>query len=361
MNSINGQPDSYRAERSPSRSAALPFSAKGKEGDMSNQELPDPIVPPEVDLRDFAFMPLDVVRLRDSGLTAKASGDEFRAAVLLWCASWHQKPAASLPDDDQELANLCGYGRAPKEWKKIRAGALHGWMKCSDGRLYHPIVGEKACDAWASKLAQRARTEAARKAREEARQKQQQAMSQPLSQTPEASVTDDVTASKGQGQGQGQGQGDSVERGGARGGDPEAPLAPPSATPTPKASTACRLPKDWQLPKAWGEWALSERPDWTADKVRKVAEAFRDHWLSKGGADARKADWLATWRNWVRREQSAPSRGASVLPMTPGAAAKLAAARTIFGTEIEGSGHASTGRVIDITPTAGALGCENFF
>lgn len=160
-----------------------------------------PLVSAEVDLRDFAFMPLDVVRLRDSGLTAKATGDEFRAAVLLWCASWHQVPAASLPNDDAELANLCGYGRAMREWKRVRDGALRGWVLCSDGRLYHPIIAEKARDAWQSKLAQRARTEAARKAREAARQSK----SQTLSQTQKGSVTDIVTASKGQGQGQGQG------------------------------------------------------------------------------------------------------------------------------------------------------------
>ena len=85
-----------------------------------------PLVSAEVDLRDFSFMPLDVVRLRDSGLTAKATGDEFRAAVLLWCASWHQTPAASLPNDDQELANLCGYARAMREWaKKLEAKAKY--------------------------------------------------------------------------------------------------------------------------------------------------------------------------------------------------------------------------------------------
>lgn len=69
-------------------------------------------------------------------------------------------------------------------------------------------------------------------------------------------------------------------------------------------SRASRLPTDWALPKKWGEWALAERPDWNAEIVRKVAEQFRDHWLAKGGADARKADWEATWRNWVRREKS---------------------------------------------------------
>ncbi len=125
-------------------------------------ELPAPLVQADVDLRDFSFMPLDVVRLRDSGLTAKATGDEFRAAVLLWCASWHQVPAASLPDDDAELANLCGYGRAPKEWKKIKPGALRGWLMCSDGRMYHPIVASKARESWLSKLRQRWMTECSR-------------------------------------------------------------------------------------------------------------------------------------------------------------------------------------------------------
>ena len=120
---------------------------------MSDADYPAPFVPAEVDLRDFAFMPLDVVRLRDSGLSARATGDEFRAAVLLWCASWHQVPAASLPDDDADLANFCGYSRSPREWAKVRIGALRGWSRCSDGRLYHQVIAEKALEAWIEKLA----------------------------------------------------------------------------------------------------------------------------------------------------------------------------------------------------------------
>lgn len=117
---------------------------------MSGQ-LPEPLVPADVDLRDYQFMPLDVVRLRDSKIVDEASGDEFRAAVLLWCSSWHQVPAASLPDDDVQLAKFAGYGRVVKEWLKVKAGALHGFIRCSDGRLYHPVVAEKAIEAWAGK------------------------------------------------------------------------------------------------------------------------------------------------------------------------------------------------------------------
>lgn len=94
--------------------------------------------------------------------------------------------------------------------------------------------------------------------------------------------------------------------------NPEREDGPPAARPdpTPKkttASRATRLPESWRLPKAWRDWALAERPDWTAVHVDTVAASFHDYWISKGGADARKVNWEATWRNWVRREkQMAP-------------------------------------------------------
>nr|WP_255611022.1 DUF1376 domain-containing protein [Lysobacter sp. ESA13C] len=107
-------------------------------------------------------MPLDVVRLRDSELATTSSGEGFRCAVLLWCAAWHQLPAASLPDDDRLLSQYAGFGRSIKEWRKHKAEALYGWELCADGRLYHPTVAEKALEAWAQRLQQRWRTECAR-------------------------------------------------------------------------------------------------------------------------------------------------------------------------------------------------------
>ncbi len=121
-----------------------------------------PLTAPDCDLRDFPFMPLDVVRLRDSDLVALESAEAFRAAVLLWSASWHQIPAASLPDDDRVLSNLAGYGRVVKEWTKVRQGALRGWIRCDDARLYHPVIAEKANEAWKRKLDQAWKTECAR-------------------------------------------------------------------------------------------------------------------------------------------------------------------------------------------------------
>lgn len=125
-------------------------------------DLPEPLTPADCDLRDFQFMPLDCSRLRDSKLVSHVPPAQCFFAVILWCASWHQIPAASLPDDDIELARLAGFGFVVKEWRKVKGGALYGWVKCSDGRLYHPVVAEKARDAWQAKHEQRWRAECGR-------------------------------------------------------------------------------------------------------------------------------------------------------------------------------------------------------
>lgn len=154
----------------------------------------EPLTTPDVDLRNFAFMPLDVVRLRDSDLVAQASDAAFRAAVLLWCAAWHQVPAGSLPDDERALAHLSGFGRDLRSWRSVRDEALRGFEKCSDDRLYHPVIAEKAIEAWNKKQAFKKRTAAAR-----------------ATKAAKASVTepetDDAAGHKGQGTGdRGQGQ-----------------------------------------------------------------------------------------------------------------------------------------------------------
>lgn len=113
---------------------------------------PAPLVPADVDLRNFEYMPLRVTRLPGSGFTSSVSAEEFRAGVLLWCASWHEVPAGSLPDDDKQLARLAGYGFAVREWQRVREGALYGWQKCSDGLLYHERVAEVVLKSWDAKL-----------------------------------------------------------------------------------------------------------------------------------------------------------------------------------------------------------------
>ena len=127
--------------------------------------LPEPLVPADVDLRDFAFMPLDVARLRDSELASNETPEACWAAVLLWAASWHQVPASSIPNDNKWMAKQAGYvsrGKIDGRWGTVKIGALRGFVECTDGRLYHAVVAEKAMDAWKAKLGQRLKTECAR-------------------------------------------------------------------------------------------------------------------------------------------------------------------------------------------------------
>jgi len=107
-----------------------------------------PLVPDDVDLRDMPWMKLDTARLLRSDFCALANGDEFKAAIFLWCESWTQTPAGSLPNDDKILAHFC---RLPfPEWNKVKERALYGWFECDDGRLYHPVVAEYVNMAWDS-------------------------------------------------------------------------------------------------------------------------------------------------------------------------------------------------------------------
>jgi hypothetical protein len=126
---------------------------------------PAPLVAPDVDLRDFPYVPLYRQRLFASRFNHLASDAEFRAGFLLWLASWDQIPAGSLPNDDRELCQLAGLGRDMRQWRKVKRWAMHNWQLCDDARLYHPVVAEMVNNALAVKQANRHRTEAARGAR----------------------------------------------------------------------------------------------------------------------------------------------------------------------------------------------------
>ena len=99
------------------------------------------------------------------------------------------------------------------------------------------------------------------------------------------------------------------------GADAMPPTPTPTPTPTPEThkcvdaspsaqpvtARGSRLDPAWTLPDDWKAWCQSERPDLNADHV---ADQFRDFWVAKPGKDGRKADWQATWRNWVRAQRT---------------------------------------------------------
>lgn len=125
-------------------------------------DLPSPLTPADSDLRDFPHTPLFRARLFGSSFHAQANDAEWRAGVTLWLKSWDQVPAGSLPDNDVELCRLAELARDLKTWKKLREGAMRGWIVCADGRLYHPVVAEGVNTAIEAKIKQRLKTAKAR-------------------------------------------------------------------------------------------------------------------------------------------------------------------------------------------------------
>jgi uncharacterized protein YdaU (DUF1376 family) len=87
----------------------------------------------------------------------------------------------------------------------------------------------------------------------------------------------------------------------------QCPLPSPSPSPintttkelaTKVAQTkTSQLSKDWVLPDEWAIWAKEQRPDLN---VNQIADGFKDYWISEA---KRKADWFATWRNWIRKQR----------------------------------------------------------
>jgi len=83
------------------------------------------------------------------------------------------------------------------------------------------------------------------------------------------------------------------------------PIATKNQEPRTSIGKASRLPTDFEIPVDWKHWARTERSDLD---VEMESESFKDYWSSKGGKEACKTDWYATWRNWVRRA-NAPKAG----------------------------------------------------
>ncbi|MFE3452425.1 hypothetical protein ACFXJ8_26225 [Nonomuraea sp. NPDC059194] len=86
---------------------------------------------------------------------------------------------------------------------------------------------------------------------------------------------------------------------------PDQPGEQTAAPRGPSRSTAgTRLPDDFPLTAEMIAWARENAPTCATPDH----EAFCDYWRSVPGAKGRKLDWIATWRNWMRREHNDRAR-----------------------------------------------------
>lgn len=281
-----------------------------------------PLTPPDCDLRDFPSMMLDHRRLLTSETWIEAAQVPRlgHALMSLWCESFQQVPAASLPSSDVTLLRL-SMCPTPAEWKKVKARALASWVACSDGRLYHPVVAEKALEAWLEKLASRLSSGAGNAKRWkipfdpapiEEQMRVARALlsalnpqSRSLAKRRTAGVPHHVDLDA-----------DGIPPG-SQGKGREGKGSEEKEEDTHTAGEA--LPESWALPKPWGVWAIEQYPHWTPDVVRAIAARFADHHSAKG---TRSLDWLATWRLWcsdelTQRAHPAPSAAAAPAGKAP--------------------------------------------
>jgi len=192
--------------------------------------------------------------------TRHLSTVEHGAYLLLLMEAW-RRPSCSLPDDDRVLARLAGVGL--DEWAEIKATVLEFWTLDGRSKTWHQKRQKKERSFVASKSTVQ---------RDKALKRWNKTKNNDATAMPERCPSD-----------------------------------APTPTPTvkkeePKGSSqkaASRLPDDWRLPPSWGEWAASEGMDELT--IRREAEKFADYWRGVAGAKGRKLDWLATWRNWVRK------------------------------------------------------------
>lgn len=250
-----------------------------------SQGLPEPPVSPDTDIAGLDGFMLNTDKLMASELWALSSGDEFKAAMALWCRAWKQTPPGSLPDDERVLAAFSGAGA---RWSKVRGMALRGFVKCSDGRLYHSTLCDDVLRAAKKKAERKERTKAATEARQKQRDEQRNA---------QRDVNDDVQRNVVPGTGQGQdrdGRGQGYVIGGAS--------APPAKRKT-------RLPDDFALTPERRERLSAANPSASPDAE---FSRFRDHHTAHGSL---MSDWDAAWRTWCGNSSrfSKPQRPESTL------------------------------------------------
>jgi hypothetical protein len=89
-------------------------------------------------------------------------------------------------------------------------------------------------------------------------------------------------------------------------GETQSPKSAPSQKPTRRGrGDRTLLPEDWILPSEWRD-ETKAKFNATDAQIDRQAERFKRWWLSPDSKNRLKADWKATWLNWI---DSAQERG----------------------------------------------------
>jgi hypothetical protein len=73
----------------------------------------------------------------------------------------------------------------------------------------------------------------------------------------------------------------------------------PSSTKKVGASRATRIPDPFMVSDRMRQWARDEVPGVDVDRATRM---FVDHFRAASGPNSSKKDWVAAWRNWLRKD-----------------------------------------------------------
>lgn len=246
---------------------------------------------------------IDIERIRQSDTWALATPEVRPWLLLLWVTAWEQVPCGSLPNDDALIA--ARIGMTQKAFSKARPVLMRGWAEADDGRLYHSTVTARVLAMLETK-----RKEAERKAAYRARMDAERSRdATPVPRDRHGTDTGQTEDERGSDPGR-----DATGTGTGTGtGLREREIPPPSGAPLADArqkSRGVRLPTGWS-PGDDG-LAFAESQGLRNGRAAKELDRFRDYWASQPGQKGVKTDWLATWRNWVRKAAETAPKGAIV-------------------------------------------------
>jgi hypothetical protein len=98
--------------------------------------------------------------------------------------------------------------------------------------------------------------------------------------------------------------------------EPEKASHPITSQPAKKvpATRGTRIPNDFHITEEMQTWFSANV---TGISSRVELEKFIDYWTSQPGQKGVKTDWVATWRNWMRRASQDAPENKFVKPAAP--------------------------------------------
>ncbi len=301
-----------------------------------NEPVPAPLTTHVVDLSGLDYMPLMIADLlrSDAWRQARRRPELGFYLVNLWVAAFWGKPAGSLPDDDDALADLAKC--ALERWPEVKDAAMHGFVRCDDGRWYHrylcseviPVAVDRRLRWRQSKQRQRASRGAAPHDDPAGLPASSERTAAPV--LPDSPLRDGTRR-----------DGMDESTASAMRPLPAVPRLFPDMSErraheidarsngVERTVRGTRLAPDWCPSDA--ERAFAEGLGLDAEQV---AAEFRDYWHAVPGYRGRKLDWAATFRNRCRALAGSTGRsrptGDDGAGRTPGPAGVAGAAARVI-------------------------------